>query len=167
MASAHRPPRPAPIIQTSTSCNILSLSLLLSFSSLLLSSTLNSFSSSLSLVLVALDESRSTPVDEDVEERHVGDLSGATISEADLKLDEVYGDHVHGGITDDTIWQSYWRRLIVSHCRQYSIPNRMVGHRFLGMLTEIIEGIISRKWNSERWIVFQVVTSNGSDMVRG
>jgi hypothetical protein len=121
------------------------------------------------------DESRSTPVGEDVEERHVGDLPGATISEADLKLDEVYGDHVHqnsgqhldGGITDDAIWQSYWRRLIVYHCRQYSLPNGTVGHRFLGMLTEIIEGIISRKWNSERWIVFQVVILQCTREVKG
>ena len=88
-----------------------------------------------------------------MEERHVGDLPGAKISGADLKLDEVYGDHVHqnsgqhldGGITDDAMWQSYWRRLVVYHSRQYNVPKGKVGHRFLEMITDNIEGVISRK----------------------
>jgi hypothetical protein len=43
----------------------------------------------------------------------VGDLPGATISEADLKLMKVYGDYIHqndgthlnGGVQDDSVWQ--------------------------------------------------------------
>jgi hypothetical protein len=57
-------------------------------------------------------------------------VAGAKILEADLKLDKVYGDHVHqnsgqhlnSGITEDAIWQGYWRRLIVYHYRKYSAP---------------------------------------------
>jgi hypothetical protein len=50
------------------------------------------------------DESRSTPVGKDVEERHVGDLPGAKISEADLKLDEVYG--TTSTKIQDSIWMA-------------------------------------------------------------
>ncbi|WP_288993061.1 hypothetical protein, partial [uncultured Marinobacter sp.] len=90
-------------------------------------------------------------------------------------MDEVYGDHVHqnsgqhldGGITDDAMWQSYWRRLVVYHSRQYNVPKGKVGHRFLEMITDNIEGVISRKWNSERWIVFQMVILQCSRDVSG
>ena len=42
-----------------------------------------------------VEESRRIPVGEEEEERIVGDLPGATISDADRLLDTVYGDHVH------------------------------------------------------------------------
>ena len=45
-----------------------------------------------------------------------GDLPGASLSEADQKMDKVYRDHVHqnpgmhltGGTADDAIWQEHW-----------------------------------------------------------
>jgi hypothetical protein len=52
-----------------------------------------------------------TPVEEEEEVQDVspmGDLPGATISEADLKLLEVYGDYIHqndGTHLDDGVWQ--------------------------------------------------------------
>jgi hypothetical protein len=114
------------------------------------------------------DESRSTPVGEEKEEekkRNVGDLPGAIISDADLQLYGVYGDYVHqnpgqhldGGIADDKLWQNYWRRLIVYHSLTYDAPNGAVGRRFVDMLAVLVEGIVSRKWNAEKFIVFQMV----------
>ena len=65
-----------------------------------------------------------------MEERTIGDLPGAILSDADRLMDKVYGDHVHqndgthldGGITDDTVWQTYWRRLIVYTPKAYDVP---------------------------------------------
>jgi hypothetical protein len=58
---------------------------------------------------------------EEMEERNIGDLPGATISDADRLLNKVYGDYVHqnpgthldGGIADDALWQERWSRLTV------------------------------------------------------
>ena len=49
-----------------------------------------------------------------------GDLEDTVLSDADRKLDAIYGDYVHqnpgqnlhAGIADDEVWQGYWRRLI-------------------------------------------------------
>jgi hypothetical protein len=49
------------------------------------------------------------------------DLPAYSLTATDLKMDAVYGDHVHwndgthlmGGIVDDYAWQDYWRRLTV------------------------------------------------------
>jgi hypothetical protein len=97
--------------------------------------------------------------------RTISDLPGAIISDADLQLYEVFGDYVHqnsgqhldGGIADDELWQNYWRRLIVYHSLTYDAPSGAVGRRFIDMLAVILEGLISRKWNAERFIVFQMV----------
>jgi hypothetical protein len=104
-------------------------------------------------------------VEEEEKKRNVSDLPGATVSEADLLLDKVYGDYVHqnsgqhldGGIVDDEEWQNYWRRLIVYHSLTYDAPKGAVGKRFVEELAVIIQGIISRKWNAERFIIFQMV----------
>jgi hypothetical protein len=56
------------------------------------------------------------------DKREDGDLPGATpLSDADILLDTVYGDHVHqnpgnhlnGGVPDDAKWQEHWRQLVV------------------------------------------------------
>jgi hypothetical protein len=98
-------------------------------------------------------------------ENAVGDLPGAIVSDADRMLDKVYGDHVHenpgtylnGGIEDDAMWQRYHRRLIVYPSQRYDAPNGNVGHCLVETMTSLFEGIRSRKWNSERFLLFQIV----------
>jgi hypothetical protein len=101
----------------------------------------------------------------DEEERNVGDLPGAHISEADLLLEKVFGDYVHqnpgthlnGGIADDVDWQEYWSRLIVFPGSQYDAPKGAVGRRFVEMVADLLDGVKNRKLNSEKFLVFQMV----------
>jgi hypothetical protein len=121
------------------------------------------------------DDSRSTPdVVVETVETEDGDLPGVISSEADLELDKVYGDHVHqnagehldGGIIDDAKWQNFHRRLIVYHSLQYNAPSGAVGRRFIDKLSEILEGVVSRKWNFERQMVFVMVILQRSKNVK-
>jgi hypothetical protein len=65
----------------------------------------------------------------------IGDLPGATISDADRKLLEVYGDyigqndgtHLDGGIKDDAVWQARWRKLVALPCQCYDTPGGSAG----------------------------------------
>ena len=80
-------------------------------------------------------------------------------------MDLVYGDHVHqndgthlnGGIADDPVWQVYWRRLVVLPPQQYTLPKGALGKRFIHGLLMLLGGVISRKWNLERFFVYQTV----------
>ena len=80
-------------------------------------------------------------------------------------LDEVYGDHIHqndgthltGGISDDPQWQEYWRRLVVFPSKAYDVPSGAAGKRFVRMVASLLNGVKSRKWNAEKFIVFQMV----------
>jgi hypothetical protein len=94
------------------------------------------------------------------------DLPDYTLTEADIKLDTaVYGDHVHnndgthldGGIVDDHRWQRRWRRLVAYTPNRYEAPKGRVGRRFISMLAEAFDGVTTRRWNSERPIVFAAV----------
>ena len=104
----------------------------------------------------------------------IGDLPGVNITDADRKLMEVYGDYIHqndgthldGGIKDDAKWQERWRKLLVAlPSQRYNAPGGSVGRRFVRMLTEEMRGIHSRKHNSEKYIVFQIVILQKSKMV--
>ena len=61
---------------------------------------------------------------------------------AHLLLQGVYGDfshhnnrlHLDGGVTDDTIYQSYWCRIAVHLDSWYATPYGAVGHRFTAIL---------------------------------
>ena len=105
----------------------------------------------------------------------IGDLPGATISDADRKLLEVYGDYIHqndgthldGGIKDDAVWQEYWRRLVTLPPQRYDVPSGPIGRRFVRLLTKELEGIKSRKWNSEKFLVYQMVILQRSKEVSG
>ncbi len=96
------------------------------------------------------------------ERETVGDLPGATISAADLKLDTVYGDHVHqntgqhldGGIPDDSKFQdakfqAYFATLACYPSQQYPLPGGKLGKRFVDNLGGGGEGVGNRKGKSE------------------
>ena len=98
-------------------------------------------------------------------EREDGDVPGSSLSDADQKMDKVYGDHVHqnpgkhltGGIADDALWQERWLQLASFPSHAYDVPSGAVGKRFVERVAEELKGIRSRKWNSERFLVLQVV----------
>ena len=90
------------------------------------------------------------------------DLPDYTVTDIDRMMDKVFGDHVHqndgthltGGIADDVTWQARFNTLIVLHNQQYDLPRGKVGHAFIDELLTIIEGVLDRKWNFERAMVF-------------
>jgi hypothetical protein len=103
----------------------------------------------------------------------IGDLPNASISEADRKLMEVYGDYIHQNdgshldrdMKEDYVWQLRWRKLVALPCQRYNAPGGAVGCHFVQLLTEEINVICGRKWNSERFIVFQMVILQKSKLV--
>jgi hypothetical protein len=107
---------------------------------------------------------RIEPPDESAREK-LGDLPGATILEADLKLDTVYGNYVHqntgqhldGGIANDAELQDYWKRLVVLPPQQYNAPTGPVGKRIVDTMATIIADIKSLTCNTEKLTVFSMV----------
>lgn len=93
------------------------------------------------------------------------DLPGVVLTEADKKLDDVYGDHVYqnhgahldGGVNNDAVWQGYWRQLIGYPGQKYDVPKGSVGKGFLSTLTGLLADTKSRKCNSEKFLVFQMI----------
>jgi hypothetical protein len=98
-------------------------------------------------------------------EEDIGELPGAIVSDADRMLDKAYGGYVHqnsgtylnGGIEDNAMCQGYHRRLIGYPSQRYDAPNGPVGGRLVETMTSLMEGVKSRKWNSERFLLFQIV----------
>ena len=100
------------------------------------------------------------------------DLEGYVPTPADLLLKEVYGDYVHdnaghhldGGVSDDLLWQQRWLRMAQLSAKTYDVPNGPVGRQFVVMLTAEMKGVRTRKWNSERPLIFPkviLVTTQG------
>jgi hypothetical protein len=50
--------------------------------------------------------------------------------------------------------------------QQYNAPTGAVGHRFIEKLAELLEGVLSRKWNSEMFLVFLMVVMQGTPNVK-
>ena len=94
-----------------------------------------------------------------------GDLPGAIISPANHQLDLVYGDHIHenpgfhlnGGIADDRMWQEFYKRLIPLPPSHYNVPRAGVGKDFVNTLSSIMNDVIDRKCNMEKFLTFQMV----------
>ena len=94
-----------------------------------------------------------------------GDVPRYVPTPEELRLREVSGDWVHGnpgthlngGVTNNLAWQAWWHELAVMPSRHYDAPSGKVGRRFVGMLGAEIQGVRDRRWNSERFIVFQTV----------
>ena len=94
-----------------------------------------------------------------------GGEPGYTPTPEDLCLREVYGDwvnanpgtHLDSGIGDDTTWQVWWRDLAVMPSRRYDAPSGKFGKRFVVTLGGDLRGMRDIQWDSERFIVFQMV----------
>lgn len=77
-------------------------------------------------------------------------------------LDLVYGDHIHnncgshlsGGISDDKLWRVRWNILLTLPLKQYRIPTGSVGKEFLDILTSELQGVLERRCNFERPLLF-------------
>jgi hypothetical protein len=67
------------------------------------------------------------------------------------------GAHLDGGITDNAMWQGFWRRLIACPSSTYDVPSGAVGKRLVEKIAEELKGVKSRKWNSERFVLFSLV----------
>jgi hypothetical protein len=76
------------------------------------------------------------------------------------------GSHLDGGIKEDGAWQERWRKLIALPSQCYDAPNGAVGRRFVNILALELEGIRQHKWNSERFLVFQMVILQRSKEVK-
>ena len=89
-------------------------------------------------------------------------LPGHILTARDLKLRLVYGDHVHrnygmrlmGGITDNALWKTWWRRISNLTPRFYDTPKGKAGTSFVTLLVEELRGTRERRWNSKRPMVF-------------
>ena len=51
-----------------------------------------------------------------------------------------------------------WRTLAAMPARRYDVPSGRVGRRFVQALAAELTGIWQRRWNAERFIVFQTAT---------
>ena len=65
------------------------------------------------------------------------------------------GDHLDGGIAEDSKWQARWEKLICMSTQRYDAPSGEVGKRFVVIMYVELYGVRARKWNAERVIVFQ------------
>ena len=96
------------------------------------------------------------------------------LSEVDLKIQEVYGDyvrqndgsHLNGGIRDDALWQARWKKIVSLPPQRYDVPNGKVGKLFIQALQSELHGIVDRKCNSEKFIVFASVILQRSPLVK-
>ena len=93
------------------------------------------------------------------------DVQGHRLTPCDIKLWSVYGNHVHrndgthltGGIYDDALWQTRWRRISNLTLRFYDAPKSKSGRRFVTLLTKELRGDRERICHSKRPMVFIVI----------
>lgn len=96
-------------------------------------------------------------------------------TDADRALDIVFGDHLHhndgsqldGGIIDDQVWQNFYSALNRFNPTHYDVPTNKVGQRFLTTLSHLITGIVNRKHNSEKFLVFEMVVLQRNPNIKG
>jgi hypothetical protein len=81
------------------------------------------------------------------EERNIGDSPGVILTDVDKLMGKVLGDcvnhndgtHLDGGISSDTNWKDYWKRLIVFPGQKYNLLKGKVGKRFIFTLAAKVE----------------------------
>ena len=94
-----------------------------------------------------------------------GDLLDVRLLGAEYMLYGVYqdwvnqnpGDHLDGGIAEDSKWQAQWEKLACMLTQHYDIPSGKFGKIFVGVLSIELDRVCARKWNAERMIVFNFV----------
>ena len=91
------------------------------------------------------DENTATAIPESY--RRIAAVYGSTLQDDD-------GTQLDGGIRDDLIWQGYHRRLVTLTPQLYTCPGKAAGKEFIHQLCEEFNGVLERKWNSERPLVF-------------
>ncbi len=69
------------------------------------------------------------------------------------------GTHLDGGIgvAEDAKWQRLYNRVASCSLPLYDLPNGRWAQRFLTTLTDFWVGVIQRRWNLERPLVFLAV----------
>ncbi len=87
------------------------------------------------------------------------------LTDADLWLCSVYGDTIHQndgthldggiGVAEDAKWQRLHLRVAACNLPLYDLPNGRWATWFLETLTNLWVGVVKRRWNSERPLVFQ------------
>ena len=95
-----------------------------------------------------------------------GDAPGYVLTSEDLRLREVYrywvhgnrGTHLDSGIAEDRTWQGWWHDLAIMPSRRYKAPCGKVGRRYVNVLVRDLRGVLDRRWNLERFNVFQMAT---------
>ena len=95
----------------------------------------------------------------------VSDLEGVVPYEAERRLVQVYGDHVHqtngchmdGGIEENYVWQMRWSLLLSQPGSRYRATQGAMGRRFVEYLTAELQGARDQRWNTERPMVFMGV----------
>lgn len=111
---------------------------------------------------------------EEEELENPGDLPGYKVTDTDKKLRSLYGDYTHrnsgyhmdGGVSTNKMWTTYWEDLVIWPSRRFDIPKGAIGHRIVEQLTDELVGIIKRKWNFERFIVFQMVLFQRTESIK-
>ena len=81
------------------------------------------------------------------------------------KLEAAYGATLHhndgaqldDGIADNKLWQASWREIVTLLPQRYDVLARRVGCIFIDALAKELEDVEGRRWNIERFIVFQAV----------
>ena len=81
------------------------------------------------------------------------------------KIAVVYGDQIHqndgthldGGVVDDKVWQTRWKEVVTLPPQRYDVPTGRIGRLFVSAVASEMEGIVKRRWNSEKFVVFQAV----------
>ena len=67
------------------------------------------------------------------------------------------GEHLDGGIVEDSKWQERWEKLVCMPTQRYDAISGKFGKRFAGILSGELDGVRFRNWDAERVIVFQSV----------
>ena len=64
------------------------------------------------------------------------------------------GDHLGGGIEEDSKWKAWWKKLVCMPTQRSDAPSGKVGKIFVGILSVEIDRFCYRKCNAERVIIF-------------
>jgi hypothetical protein len=99
----------------------------------------------------------------EIDPESLADLLNQEMFPVDVKLKAVHngetlhrndGRHLNGGIADDKYWQGLWDEINpIGHALYYP-PQGKVGAMVVEKYAELLDGVIDRRWNSEKPLVF-------------